>query len=223
MSEPARNPFAPAPRRHGTTLGNSNNGDDAINMHPTSTHPDAPTQLDSANQSTGADSNLQNKVRELLIELKFVTNGGTQFELAIANRMERDAFFAYKETLKQCKPRFRFDRDGAITGTERVWYRRIGAVDRGEARGEAKRNEQGSAPPAKRRKKRDSDKDGTEVAFTPADLEVLPYVEACVHNIGAHVIKNTADLRRIIGAICAAGDEYQPLAGELYAPQGTNA
>eukprot|EP00966_Prymnesium_polylepis_P261362 6037109-Prymnesium_polylepis.1 len=81
--------------------------------------PDAPTHVDSAPPSTDAESDLQNKVRELLIELKIVTNGGTQFELAVANKMDKDAFFAYKETLKQCKPRFRFDRDGTITGYEK--------------------------------------------------------------------------------------------------------
>eukprot|EP00966_Prymnesium_polylepis_P330722 7386337-Prymnesium_polylepis.1 len=77
--------------------------------------PDAPMPVDSAPPSTDADADLQNKVRELLIEVKNATNGGTQFELAIANKMDKDAFFAYKETLKQCKPRFRFDKDGAIT------------------------------------------------------------------------------------------------------------
>ena len=38
--------------------------------------------------------------------------------------MSKNDFFAYKEKLKQCKPRFHFDAR-AKTGIENTWYREL--------------------------------------------------------------------------------------------------
>ena len=39
--------------------------------------------------------------------------------------MSKNDFFAYKEKLKQCKPRFHFDKQGLKTGIENTWYREL--------------------------------------------------------------------------------------------------
>ena len=39
--------------------------------------------------------------------------------------MSKNDFFAYKEMLKQCKPRFHFDKQGLKTGIENTCYREL--------------------------------------------------------------------------------------------------
>eukprot|EP00966_Prymnesium_polylepis_P292267 6749627-Prymnesium_polylepis.1 len=164
-----------------------------------------PTPMQVEAPVSDPNEDLKNKVRELLIELRTVTYEGGQFEVARANKMDKNAFFAYKETLKLCKPRFRFDKDGSVTG-ETVWYRRVG--------GAPKRKQTQVSSPVKRRKA--DNQPGVQESLELPALDVPLMATACVRNIQSDAIENAVDLRRIIGAIRAAGEEHLELAYDLY-------
>eukprot|EP00966_Prymnesium_polylepis_P044327 1027265-Prymnesium_polylepis.1 len=74
------------------------------------------------------DEDLANKVRQGQVILSTIDSyypPGKKLEIVQNGTMTKNDFFAYKETLKLCKPRFRFDTNGHTTGKEKTWYREL--------------------------------------------------------------------------------------------------
>ena len=81
--------------------------------------------------------------------------------------MSKNDFFAYKEKLKQCKPRFHFDKQGLKTGIEKTWYRE---TEKPESELESLRKRTKKTGDAKQsRKKRKKDSLIANVKNTSAD------------------------------------------------------
>ena len=66
--------------------------------------------------------------------------------------MSKNDFFAYKEMLKQCKPRFHFDKQGLKAGIENTWYREL-----------KKKGKDNQEPPQKRAKIEKEERTTTDV------------------------------------------------------------
>ena len=75
------------------------------------------------------DDDLAGKIKRGLVVSKMIdaiNQPGLTLETVEAGTlMSKNDFFAYKETLKQCKPRFHFDKQGLKAGIEKTWYREL--------------------------------------------------------------------------------------------------
>ena len=113
--------------------------EDTVFEHEEVTQPPLPQGM------LSPDDDLADKIKRGLVVSKMIdaiSKPGLKLETVEAGTlMSKNDFFAYKEKLKQCKPRFHFDKEGLKTGNENTWYREL------EKKGKDKQE-----PPQKRAK-----------------------------------------------------------------------
>ena len=168
------------------------------------------------------DADLANRVRQGQVILSTIDSyhpPGKKLQIVQNRTMTKSDFFAYKETLKLCKPRFRFDTNGHATGTEKTWYRELNRKAEKDRQEPPQKRSKANEPESETGKSRKRRKKDTPLPPRPKQAK-LEEQSVSVHEELARNINVDgllfADIKRVISALRTTDSALKPVAMDIY-------